>query len=183
MFSLDRECQPIKQMKVEKNKVVAVSYELHVDDGENGKEFFEKVENDKPFQFLFGTGHVLPALEAAMEGKATGDSFEVFIDFEHAYGDYDESKKAIVPKSNFKDNGKKNKDDLKVGKVIPMKDDQGNQLRGEITKIDYKGVHMDFNSPLAGLDLYFKGEIISIREADPEEIDHGHVHGPGGHQH
>lgn len=170
-------------MKAEKNKVLAVSYELHVDDGENGKEFFEKVEKDKPFQFLFGTGHVLPALEAAMEGKATGESFEVFIDFENAYGDYDDSKKAIVPKSNFKDNGKKNADMLKIGKVIPMKDDQGNQLRGEITKIDYKGVHMDFNSPLAGLDLYFKGEIISIREADPEEIDHGHVHGPGGHQH
>lgn len=170
-------------MKVENNKVVSVAYELHVDDGENGKEFFEKVGKENAFEFLFGTGHVLPALEAALAGKSAGDSFEVFIDFENGYGDYDESKKAVLPKSRFKEEGKKNKDLLKVGKVIPMQDDKGNQLRGEITKIDFKGVHMDFNSPLAGLDLYFSGEIVAVREASPEEIDHGHVHGPGGHQH
>ncbi len=170
-------------MKVENNKVVSVAYELHVDDGENGKEFFEKVGKESPFQFLFGTGHVLPALEAALEGKSTGETFEVFIDFENGYGDYDESKKAILPKSKFKEEGKKNKDLLKVGKVIPMQDNKGNQLRGEIIKMDYKGVHMDFNSPLAGLDLYFSGEVVAIRDASPEEIDHGHVHGPVGHQH
>ncbi|MGY6742551.1 MAG: FKBP-type peptidyl-prolyl cis-trans isomerase [Cecembia sp.] len=170
-------------MIVEKNKVVALSYELHVDDGETGKIFFESVSKEKPFYFLFGTGSILPKLEEVIEGKSAGEGFEVFIDYENAYGDYDESKRVIVPKSNFKEDGKKQKELLKVGKVIPMQDDQGNQLRGEIIKIDYKGVHMDFNSPLAGLDLYFKGEIVSIREADPEEIDHGHVHGPGGHQH
>ncbi len=170
-------------MKIDKNKVVGVSYQLHIDDGENGKTFFEKVEEEKPFLFLFGAGNTLPALEAALLGKEVGEHFEVFIDFENAYGDYDESKTAIIPKANFKDNGKKNPDLLKVGKVIPMQDDQGNQLRGEITRIDYKGVHMDFNSPLAGLDLYFEGKIVSIRNAEQEEIEHGHVHGPGGHQH
>ena len=170
-------------MKIEKNKVVAISYELHVDDGENGKEFFEKVEKDKAFHFLFGTGHVLPALEEAFLGKEAGETFEVCIDFENGYGDYDESKKVIVPKANFKEEGKKAKDLLRVGKVITMKDDKGNQMRGEILKVDYKGVHMDFNSPLAGLDLYFSGEIVSVRDAEAEEIEHGHVHGPGGHQH
>lgn len=170
-------------MIAEKNKVVSVAYELHVDDGENGKEFKEKVTKDQAFPFLFGAGNTLPALEEAIAGKSVGDSFEVFIDFENAYGDYDESKVTIIPKSNFKENGKKNKDMLKVGRVIPMQDDQGNHLRGEILKVDYKGVHMDFNSPLAGFDLYFKGEIVDIREADPEEIEHGHVHGPGGHHH
>jgi FKBP-type peptidyl-prolyl cis-trans isomerase SlyD len=170
-------------MKAENNKVVSVAYELHVDDGENGKEFREKVTKEEPFPFLFGAGNILPALEEAIAGKSVGEIFEVFIDFENAYGDYDESRKVIIPKSNFKDEGKKNKDLLKVGKVIPMKDEQGNHLRGEITKVDYKGVHMDFNSPLAGFDLYFKGEIVEIRDAQPEEIEHGHVHGPGGHQH
>ena len=170
-------------MKIGKNKVVSVSYELHVDDGSGQKEFFEKVNKENPFVFLFGTGHVLPGLESEMEGKSAGDSFEVFIDFENAYGDYDENKRAILPKSTFKEDGKKNKDLLKVGKVIPMKDEKGNQMRGEIVKIDFKGIHMDFNSPLAGLDLFFKGEIITVREASAEEIDHGHVHGVGGHQH
>ena len=170
-------------MVAEKDKVVAVSYELHVDDGENGKEFMEQVPKEEPFYFLFGAGNVLPALEDAIHGKVAGDIFEVFIDFENGYGDYDDSKKVIVPKSAFKEEGKKNKDILKVGNVIPMKDDQGNQLRGEVLKVDYKGVHMDFNSPLAGLDLYFKGEIIEIREATPEEISHGHAHGPDAHHH
>ena len=170
-------------MKVEKNKVVAVAYELHVDDGENGKEWRETVTKEEPFYFLFGAGNVLPALEEVIAGKEVGEKFDVFIDFENGYGDYDESRKVIVPKSAFKEEGKKNKDILKVGNVIPMKDDQGNQLRGEVLKVDYKGVHMDFNSPLAGYDLYFKGEVVSIRDADPEEIDHGHVHGPGVHHH
>lgn len=170
-------------MKAEKGKVVSVAYELHVDDGENGKEFMEKVTREEPFYFLFGAGNVLPALEEALSGKGEGDSFEVFIDFENGYGDYEEEKKVIVPKSAFKEEGKKNKDILKVGNVIPMKDDQGNQMRGEVVKVDYKGVHMDFNSPLAGMDLYFKGEIVEVRDPEPEEIEHGHVHGPGAHHH
>lgn len=170
-------------MKVEKDKVVAVAYELLVDDGENGKEFLERVPKEEPFYFLAGAGNVLPALEEVIMGKEAGDTFEVFIDFENGYGDYDESRKVVVPKSAFKEDGKKNKDLLKVGKVIPMKDDQGNEMRGEILKVDYKGVHMDFNSPLAGLDLYFSGEIIVVREAESEEIDHGHAHGPNGHHH
>ncbi|MDN3669045.1 FKBP-type peptidyl-prolyl cis-trans isomerase [Echinicola jeungdonensis] len=170
-------------MKAEKNKVVTVAYELHVDDGESGNVFWERVNKDQAFPFLFGAGNVLPALEEAIAGKSVGDTFEVFIDYEHAYGDYDENKVTIVPKANFKEEGKKNKDLLKVGKVIPMQDEQGNQLRGEIIKVDYKGVHMDFNSPLAGYDLFFKGEVVAIRDAEPEEIEHGHVHGPGGHHH
>ncbi len=143
----------------------------------------ETVPRDQPFLFLFGAGNVLPALEDALLGKTAGDTFEVFIDFENGYGDYDETKKVIVPKTAFKEEGNKNKDILKVGNVIPMKDDQGNQLRGEVLKVDYKGVHMDFNLPLAGMDLYFKGEVVEIRDAEPEEIEHRHVHGPGAHHH
>lgn len=170
-------------MTVTKNKVVAVAYELHVDDGESGKVFEERVTQEEPFYFLFGAENVFPALEEAIAGKSAGDTFEVFIDFENAYGDYDETKKVIVPKSSFKEEVKKNKGFLKVGNVIPMQDDRGNQMRGEVLKVDYKGVHMDFNPPLAGYDLYFKGEIVSIRDADPEEIEHRHVHGPGVHHH
>jgi FKBP-type peptidyl-prolyl cis-trans isomerase SlyD len=178
-----RQVNQNKQMKVAQNMVVGVAYTLQVDDGENGKSEWEKVGKEQPFQFLVGHNNILPKLEEALIGKSVGDAFEVFIDFENAYGDYDESKRVIIPKSNFKDEGKKDKSILKVGKVIPMQDDQGNQLRGEILKVDYKGVHMDFNSPLAGYDLYFTGEVVSLREADPEELAHGHVHGPGGHAH
>jgi FKBP-type peptidyl-prolyl cis-trans isomerase SlyD len=170
-------------MKAEKDKVVAVAYVLRVDDGESGQEEYESVGEDAPFYFLFGHQNVLPMFEAAIEGKSAGETFSVAIDFENGYGDYDEAKKVIIPKANFKEEGKKNKDLLKVGSVIPMQDDKGNQMRGEVTKVDYLGVHMDFNPPLAGFDLFFEGKIVSIREAQPVEIEHGHAHGPDGHHH
>ncbi|MDF2156237.1 FKBP-type peptidyl-prolyl cis-trans isomerase [Algoriphagus sp. CAU 1675] len=170
-------------MIAEANKVVSISYRLKVDDGETGPQPFEEVNESTPFHFLAGANNILPALEKEILGKAVGDSFSVFIDFENGYGDYDENKKVIIPKANFKEEGKKNKDILKVGNVIPMQDDKGNQMRGEVLKVDYLGVHMDFNPPLAGFDLYFEGKIVGIRDAEQEEIEHGHVHGPGGHHH
>ena len=165
------------------DKVVAVSYILTVDDGETGMRWYETVTDNDPFYFLFGHQNLLPALEKVLEGKSVGDSFSVVIGFEEGYGDYDDSKKVIIPKANFKEDGKKNRDLLRVGNVIPMQDDKGNHLRGEVLKVDYMGVHLDFNSPLAGLDLQFEGKIVSIREAVPVEIEHGHVHGPDGHHH
>ncbi|MDG1275891.1 MAG: FKBP-type peptidyl-prolyl cis-trans isomerase [Algoriphagus sp.] len=170
-------------MIVEKHKVVSICYDLKVDNGETGMQPWENVPENAPFMFLIGTDSVFPKFEEALIGKSAGDSFSVFIDFENAYGDYYEERKTIIPKSNFKQEGKKNQDLLKVGKVIPMQDDKGNQIKGEITKIDYLGVHMDFNPPLAGYDLSFEGKIVAVRDADPEEISHGHVHGPGGHHH
>mgnify|MGYP002850978671 CR=1 FL=1 len=170
-------------MIVEKNKVVGISYQLKVDNGDTGMQVWENVPENAPFLFLVGSDSVFPKFEEALLGKSTGDSFSVFIDFENAYGDYFEERKTIIPKANFKEKGKKNQELLRVGKVIPMQDEKGNQIKGEITKIDYLGVHMDFNPPLAGYDLFFEGKIISLREAEQEEISHGHVHGPGGHQH
>lgn len=170
-------------MKAEKDKVIAVAYILKVDDGETGQEVYESVTEDSPFYFLMGHQNVLPKFEEAIEGKVVGDAFSIAIDFENGYGDYDDNKKVIIPKANFKEEGKKNKDLLRVGSVIPMQDDKGNQMRGEVMKVDYLGVHMDFNPPLAGYDLYFEGKIIAIRDAEPIEIDHGHVHGPDGHHH
>ena len=165
------------------NMVIAVSYTLMVDDGETGFRWYETVTDADPFYFLFGHHNLLPALEKVLGGKSVGDSFSVVIGFEEGYGDYDDSKKVIIPKANFKEDGKKNRDLLRVGNVIPMQDDKGNHLRGEVLKVDYMGVHLDFNSPLAGLDLQFEGKIVSIREAVPVEIEHGHVHGPDGHHH
>lgn len=170
-------------MLVEKDKVIGISYKLKADNGDTGMQPWENVPENAPFLFLVGSDSVFPKFEEALLGKAVGDDFSVFIDFDNAYGDYFDERKTIIPKSNFKQEGKKNQELLRVGKVIPMQDDKGNQIKGEIIKIDYLGVHMDFNPPLAGYDLFFEGQIVSIREAEPEEISHGHVHGPGGHHH
>lgn len=170
-------------MIVEKDKVIGIAYQLKADNGDTGMQPWEEVPETAPFLFLVGSESVFPKFEEALIGKNVGDDFSVFIDFLNAYGDYYEERKTIIPKANFKKEGKKATELLKVGNVVPMQDDKGGQVKGEITKIDYMGVHMDFNPPLAGFDLFFEGKIMSIRDAEKEEIEHGHVHGPGGHQH
>ena len=72
---------------------------------------------------------------------------------------------------------------LKIGNVIPMQDQNGNPLRGTVKEIADTTVKMDFNHTLAGQELHFTGQIVDLREGTEEEISHGHVHGPGGHQH
>jgi FKBP-type peptidyl-prolyl cis-trans isomerase SlyD len=145
--------------------------------------FFEKTEKENPFTFLYGTGSLLPDFENNISGLKSGDSFDFSIAYDEAYGDYDEEKVVSVPKTAFKVDGKMNEDIIRMGNVIPMQDSEGNHLQGEIVGIDFSSVQMDFNHPLAGMDLYFKGEIVEVRDAQPEELEHGHVHGPGGHHH
>ena len=72
---------------------------------------------------------------------------------------------------------------FKLGALVPMSDNEGNQLRGRIIEVDDQNVKMDFNHPLAGTALHFSGEIISVRAANEDEIAHGHVHGEHGHHH
>jgi len=65
----------------------------------------------------------------------------------------------------------------------PMMDQEGNKLPGRIMEINEEDVLMDFNHPLAGKELHFTGEITDVRMATSEELEHGHIHGPGGHHH
>jgi FKBP-type peptidyl-prolyl cis-trans isomerase SlyD len=64
-----------------------------------------------------------------------------------------------------------------------MTDEEGNMMRGRVVEVDNEGILMDFNHPLAGHNLFFEGKVENVREATEEELDHGHVHGEGGHQH
>lgn len=172
-------------MIIEKNKVVSIVYELWIDDGDQEKVLFDKKDRNSPLLFFFGTGGLLQQFENNLEGKTIGDHFDFFLDYEHAYGDYEEEKVMYLPKSTFIPKGKFKVPAgmLKKGAIIPMKDKHGNTRRAEILSIELTRVQVDFNHKLAGYDLYFKGEILDIREATAEEIAHGHVHGPHGHHH
>ena len=75
------------------------------------------------------------------------------------------------------------KDILQVGASLPMQDQEGNPMDGTVMEIGDETVKMDFNHPLAGEALNFKGSVVAIRDASQEELDHGHVHGEGGVQH
>ncbi|MBC7451346.1 MAG: FKBP-type peptidyl-prolyl cis-trans isomerase [Cytophagales bacterium] len=165
---------------ISENKVVRLTYELR----ENGNtEIIEKVEVDQPFTFLFGVGGLLPEFEENLNGLKEGDSFDFSIMTDNAYGPIDPSAVVEIPKDAFMVDGKLQEDMLQVGSVLPMRDNEGNFLQGTIMDVKSDVIMMDFNHPLAGKDLHFKGVIVDVREATEEELSHGHVHGEGGHHH
>lgn len=166
---------------ISKNKVVSLNYRLRKDD--KSGELIEETHGSEPMIFLFGTGSMIPKFENELEGKKTGDKAEFKIDAEEAYGKRDETALVDLPLDIFKVDGAIDMEMLKVGNVLPMQDNEGNRMDGTVTDVNESEVKMDFNHPLAGQDLHFEVEIIDVRDATKEELDHGHVHGAEGHHH
>lgn len=164
-------------MTISQNKVVTLTYELRLDNAEG--EFVEKTEPTQPLVFLFGAGQMIPAFEGNLLGLSVGDSFNFGIEAAKAYGEVDKEAIVAIPRSIFAEV----EDMLKVGAMIPMKNENGHMLQGVIREVQLADIIMDFNHPMAGKNLYFTGTIQDLREADKEELAHGHVHGAGGHQH
>jgi FKBP-type peptidyl-prolyl cis-trans isomerase SlyD len=161
-------------MVVSQNKVVSLAYELRVN-SKNG-EVIESVDRNSPLTFLFGTGSLLPRFEDYLAGLKVGDSFDFNLVSEDAYGEFEESSVIKVPLQAFQIDGKVDYELVKIGNKIPMQDSEGNRLTGVVKNVDTDTVTMDFNHPLAGNHLFFKGEITDLRRATEEELTHGHFH-------
>jgi FKBP-type peptidyl-prolyl cis-trans isomerase SlyD len=170
-------------MQITNEKVVTLSYELTVTDADGQKELIETVENDDPMAFIQGMSGLPEAFEDNIEGLSEGDTFEFSIPAEEGYGEFDPTAVVELPKDIFKVDGEFVEEMLEVGNYLPMTDDSGNQLNGRIIAVESESVKMDFNHPLVGKEMYFKGTIMGVRDATQSEIDHGHVHGAGGVQH
>jgi FKBP-type peptidyl-prolyl cis-trans isomerase SlyD len=165
-------------MIVQKDNVVSIVYELR--NGSPEGEVVEALTPANPLTFLFGTGGLLPKFEENLNGLGAGDRFEFLLHSEDAYGPVVESAIVHVPKSIFEMDGKINEDLMQLGNMVPMMDAEGRRLNGKIIAIEEEAVQMDFNHPMAGNDLHFKGEVTEVRQATEEELTHGHVHGAGG---
>ncbi len=172
-------------MIIENKKVVAVNYHLTGTNLKSGEQkLVEKTTTENPFVFLVGVGHLLEDFEKNLSGKKVGDTFDFKISADRGYGLRMEEYLVNIPIDAFKDEkGEINREMLKVGGMLPMVDNQGNHLQGIIENVGIDSVKMDFNHPLAGHDLHFVGEVLEVRTATDEELDHGHVHGKGGHHH
>jgi len=168
-------------MEIAPNKVVSVTYELHSSKGSDERTFVETANIDNPLTFLFGTGSMIPKFEEEISGLKHGDKFSFSILPEEAYGKMDHEAIVNVPLDVFKVDGAVDFEILKVGNVLPMRDNEGNSLNGKVVKIENDSVILDFNHPLAGQKLYFTGEVIEVRDATKEELAHGHAHTPGMH--
>jgi len=155
-------------MIVEKNKVVSLTYDLSIEN-----EVIESVTDIQPLQVIFGTETLLPKFEENIAGLKVGDSFEFEIAKDDAYGDFREEYVIDIPKNVFEVEGKIDENAIRVGNSVPMLDHEGNKLTGIILEIADEAVKMDFNHPLAGDNLSFKGKVTDLRDATEEEIAAG----------
>jgi FKBP-type peptidyl-prolyl cis-trans isomerase SlyD len=168
-------------MKIDKDTVVSLSYELKAGDAQGP--VVEKVEQSEPFVFLFGSGQLLKDFEDNLRGLEPGKAFEFTIKSGDAYGAFSDEAVIEIPKNIFEVDGRIEEGLLTEGNYLTLEDHQGNPLRGKVNSVNDTIVTMDFNHPLAGQDLHFKGGVVDVREATETELAHGHVHGPGGHHH
>lgn len=171
-------------MKIEKNKVVAITYELRAGkENEDETVLVETVEKDNPFYFLFGNSGLPEGFEKNLEEKNEGETFNFKLSVEEGYGHPDDEAIVEIPKSAFQVEGKVDEEMLTEGNFLPMMDDRGYRIQGKVVKVFDDKVLMDFNHPLVGFELYFNGKVEKVREATESELEHGHVHGEGGIEH
>ncbi len=158
-------------MKAEKNKVVAVSYQLEVE----GK-IADQSAPGNPLEYIHGSGMLLPKFEGAIEGKEPGESFDFILSPEDGYGTYDPKYLVELPKTAFAIDGQVREDLLVVGRTIPMLNQAGQVVQGTVSKVTDNSVTMDFNHPMAGKTLHFTGKVESVRSATDKELTEG-LHG------
>ncbi len=166
-------------MHISKNKVVTLHYILRESDDKG--ELIEETFGGDPLTYIQGLGMMIPGFEKNLEGKVVGDKYAFSLSAEEGYGNIQEENFVEVPIQNFADeSGNIDQELLEIGAPINMTDEDGNNFQGFISEVMEDTLTVDFNHPFAGVVLYFSGEVIGIREATEEELDHGHVHGEGG---
>ena len=131
----------------------------------------------EPLAYLHGSGNIIPGLEKALEGKNLGDKFTVNVSAADGYGEYNPDLVQEVPAQMFQ-----GVDNIEAGMQFQAQTDDGVQIV-TVKAIEGENIIVDANFPLAGQDLTFEVEIVEIRDASAEELEHGHVHGAGGHHH
>jgi FKBP-type peptidyl-prolyl cis-trans isomerase SlyD len=159
-------------MKIQKDSVVRFHYTV----GEVGQPANESSNGGEPLAILIGHNNIIPGLEKAMEGREAGEKFELDVPAAEAYGERREGLNQRIPKKHFGEQR------LMPGMQVVLQTNFGPRAV-TIEKVGMSVVDVDLNHPMAGKDLHFDIEIVEVREASAEEVEHGHVHGEGGHQH
>ena len=163
-------------MKIEPRHVVSLTYDLYVKQEDGSEALQESATQEQPLTFLFGEGQMLPRFEENLSTLSTGDSYDFHLSAEDAYGIYDEEAVAQLPLEMFSGT-----EVPEIGSTLPLQDNNGNRFQGQVVSVAEDAVIVDLNHPMAGQELHFKGNILNVRPANPEELSHGHAHGADGH--
>lgn len=157
-------------MKIAKNNVVVMHYAVSDSEGT----LIDSSYDDKPMAIIQGVRYLIPGLDDALIDHQVGDKFEVAVSCDQAYGERHDDYVQTVPREVLA-----GVEDLALGTQLRATTDDGEQT---VIVIDVQDdvITVDGNHPLAGLDLSFDVEILEVREATAEELEHGHVHSEGG---
>lgn len=158
-------------MNITQDKVVELDYKLTV----HG-EVIDQSEPGEPLVYLHGHSNIIPGLERALEGKSAGDSLQVTVNPEDGYGPRDPEAIEELSREDFDD-------DIEVGSTYYAESEDGSIIPFTVIGLDGERVKVDFNPPLAGETLHFDVKVLNVREATDEEMEHGHAHAPGMHEH
>lgn len=162
-------------MQITKDTVVQFNYRIKELDGIE----LEDSYGHEPVAFLCGHNNMMPGVEKALEGKVPGDSFSVELPPAETYGELLEDNEQRIPVKHLMGN---EKGKWKAGMIAVVNTEQG-QREVTILKVGKFMVTVDINHPMAGKTLNFELEVVDVRQATKEELEHGHAHGAGGHQH
>jgi FKBP-type peptidyl-prolyl cis-trans isomerase SlyD len=160
-------------MNIANNHVVTLNYTLTDNDGE----IIDQAQ-DGSFVYLHGANNIIPGLEKELTGKAVGDQVSVKVSPEDGYGQRNEALVEQVPREMFPEG-----DGVQPGMVFHAEGPNGELITVTVLEVAEDFVRIDANHALAGVELNFDVEIMGIREAEAVELEHGHVHGPHGHDH
>lgn len=158
-------------MQAGKGKVISFHYTLSVD----GTQVESSNESGQPLWILLGHGQLIPGMEAGLEGKSAGDTFDLEIAPEDGYGPRQEGQTQRVPKKYFPQQGK----GIKAGDTTVLSLKEGGQRVVVVQKVGSSVVDIDLNHPMAGKTLHFNINVQTVRDASEEEIEHGHAHADG----
>lgn len=158
-------------MKVSKDCVVSLEYRLHLGDGQ----IIDQSQPGQALGYLHGRGQIVPGLEAQLEGLSEGESKQVVVPPALGYGEHDARGLQEVPRSMFPEDAP-----LRPGLSIQAQTAEGAVIPITVREIKGDAVVVDLNHPLAGKTLHFDVTVKTVRAATPEELQHGHAHGPGG---
>lgn len=160
-------------MQITANKVAIITYILKDNDGT----LIDQADKESPFAFIQGVGSIIPGLEAALEGKSAGNKINVTIEPDKGYGDRNDAMIQVMSKDMFE-----GVDEVTPGMQFHAQTAEGMSVV-TVTGVEDDNVTIDGNHPLAGVTLNFDVDVLEVRDPTEEELDHGHVHGPGGHNH
>lgn len=154
-------------MQITQNTVASIEYTLKDNEGQ----VLDTSEGREPLTYLHGSGNLVPGLEAALEGNGEGDSVSVTVEPAEGFGERDENLIQQVPKAAFE-----GVDSIEAGMRFQASDESGQGRIVTVTEVADDEVTVDANHPLAGVPLNFDVNVVEVRAASEEEIEHGHVH-------